>query len=109
MTEASPFDHGAIDEVIHGRIRLGVVAYLSTVEDALFSELRDIVGATDGNLSTHLRRLETAGYVRVTKGFSARKPQTRLALTPAGRRAWHDWLARIEALTAAAHDHGTSS
>ena len=107
MTEASPFDHGGIDEVIHGRIRLGVVAYLSTVEDALFSELRDIVGATDGNLSTHLRRLEAAGYVRVTKTFSVRKPQTRLALTPEGRRAWRDWLGRIEALTRAAQDRET--
>jgi DNA-binding MarR family transcriptional regulator len=107
VTEASPFDHGGIDEVIHGRIRLGVVAYLSTVENALFSELRDIVGATDGNLSTHLRRLEAAGYVRVTKTFSVRKPQTRLALTPEGRRAWRDWLARIEALTRAAQDRET--
>ena len=53
MGEASPFDHNAIDDVIHGRIRLGVVAYLSAVDGALFSELRDKVGATDGNLSAH--------------------------------------------------------
>lgn len=102
MGEESPFDHNAIDEVIHGRIRLGVVAYLSAVESALFGELRDKVGATDGNLSAHLRKLEEAGYVAVAKSFNGRKPQTRLALTPAGRRAWRAWLDRIEHLTRAA-------
>jgi len=102
MGEESPFDHNAIDDVIHGRIRLGVVAYLSAVDSALFSELRDKVGATDGNLSAHLRKLEDAGYVAVEKSFVNRKPQTRLALTAAGRRAWSRWLDRIEALRKAA-------
>ncbi|MEA3046807.1 MAG: hypothetical protein QOJ53_1139 [Sphingomonadales bacterium] len=102
MGEESPFDHNAIDDVIHGRIRLGVVAYLSAVDSALFSELRDKVGATDGNLSAHLRKLEDAGYVAVDKSFVNRKPQTRLALTRAGRKAWREWLDRIEALRNAA-------
>jgi DNA-binding MarR family transcriptional regulator len=98
MAEESPFDHNAIDDVIHGRIRLGVVAYLSAVESALFSELRDKVGATDGNLSAHLRKLEDAGYVRADKSFVNRKPQTRLSLTEAGRKAWAAWLTQMEAL-----------
>jgi DNA-binding MarR family transcriptional regulator len=102
MADDSPFDHNAIDDVIHGRIRLGVVAYLSAVESALFSELRDKVGATDGNLSAHLRKLEDAGYVRVAKSFVNRKPQTRLALTDAGRKAWGEWLDRMEKLRNAA-------
>jgi DNA-binding MarR family transcriptional regulator len=102
MGEDSPFDHNAIDDVIHGRIRLGVVAYLSAVDSASFSELRDKVGATDGNLSAHLRKLEDAGYVAVDKSFVNRKPQTRLALTPAGRAAWSAWLDRITALRQAA-------
>ena len=102
MSEESPFDHNAIDDVIHGRIRLGAVAYLSTVDSALFSELRDKVGATDGNLSAHLRKLEDAGYVRVEKRFVGRKPQTRLSLTEVGRRAWQDWLRRIQTIAAAA-------
>jgi len=97
-----PFDHNGLDEIIHGRIRLGVVAYLSAVESALFGELKDKVGATDGNLSTHLRKLEEAGYVRVEKGFSGRKPQTRIVLSHRGRQAWNKWLAQIETLTAAA-------
>jgi DNA-binding MarR family transcriptional regulator len=98
----NPFDHSAIDEVIHGRIRLGVVAYLASVESALFSELRDKIGATDGNLSTHLRKLEEAGYVAVEKGFAGRKPQTRLVLSRSGREAWDRWLERIEKLARAA-------
>ena len=102
MGEESPFDHNAIDDVIHGRIRLGVVAYLSAVDSALFSELRDKVGATDGNLSAHLRKLEDAGYVSVAKSFVNRKPQTRLALTASGRRAWNAWLTQMEALRKAA-------
>jgi DNA-binding MarR family transcriptional regulator len=102
MADESPFDHNAIDDVIHGRIRLGVVAYLSAVESALFSELRDKVGATDGNLSAHLRKLEDSGYVRADKSFVNRKPQTRLSLTEAGRKAWAAWLNQMEALRKAA-------
>ena len=104
MGDLSPFDHNKLDDVIHGRIRLGVVAYLSAVDSALFGELRDQVGATDGNLSAHLRKLEDAGYVRADKSFVNRKPQTRLSLTPAGRQAWRVWLDRIDALRSAAGD-----
>lgn len=106
MGEANPFDHNAIDDIVHGRIRLGVMAYLSAVESALFPELRDKVGATDGNLSTHLRKLEEAGYVRAAKSFANRKPQTRLSLTPTGRKAWSAWLDHIERLTNAAAKPG---
>ena len=102
MVDANPFDHAAIDDVIHGRIRLGTVAYLSAVNSALFSEVRDKVGATDGNLSAHLRKLEDAGYVQVEKSFVNRRPQTRLALTRAGRNAWSEWLDRMELLRRAA-------
>lgn len=102
MAADNPFDHHGIDDVIHGRIRLGVVAYLSAVDHALFSELRDKVGATDGNLSAHLRKLEDAGYITVDKSFAARKPRTQLALTATGRKAWSAWLHRIEILTTAA-------
>jgi DNA-binding MarR family transcriptional regulator len=99
----NPFDHSGIDDVIHGRIRLGTVAYLSTVQSALFPELRDKMGTTDGNLSTHLRKLEDAGYVSVEKSFANRKPRTRVALTATGRKAWLDWLERMRGLAAAAN------
>ena len=106
MADRTPFDHSAIDEVIHGRIRLGIVAYLSTVESALFTELRDTVGASDGNLSAHLSKLEEAGYVRADKSFVNRKPQTRLSLTAGGRRALARWIDQIERLTRAAANPG---
>lgn len=101
MTE-NPFDHSGLDDVIHGRIRLGAVAYLASVTSASFTELRDKVGATDGNLSAHVAKLEEAGYVAVAKSFVGRKPQTRLTLTDRGRKAWLDWLDRIARLTRAA-------
>ena len=102
----NPFDHSGLDDVIHGRLRLGVVAYLASVDSALFTELRDRVGATDGNLSAHVAKLEEAGYVAVAKSFAGRKPQTRLTLTHRGRTAWYNWLDRIEKLTRAAASTG---
>ena len=102
MSGDNPFDHNDIDDVIHGRLRLGIMAYLSTVNPAIFGELRDRVGATDGNLSTHLRKLEEAGYVDLEKRFVGRRPQTRVHLTEAGRKAWLTWLERMQALMKAA-------
>ena len=89
------FDTGRLDDVIHGKLRLGLMAYLAGVESASFSELKGRTGASDGNLSVHLRKLEEAGYVAVDKRFVNRKPQTRASLTQAGRSAW---LAYLEAL-----------
>ena len=102
MQDDNPFDHNDIDDVIHGRLRLGIMAYLSTVSPAIFGELRDKVGATDGNLSTHLRKLEEAGYVELEKRFVGRRPQTRVHLTEAGRKAWLTGLERMQALMKAA-------
>ncbi len=102
MSEDNPFDHNDIDDVIHGRLRLGVMAYLSAVSPAVFGELRDKVGATDGNLSTHLKKLEEAGYVRQEKRFVGKKPQTRVFLTEKGRKAWIVWIQRMEAIMRAA-------
>jgi len=86
------FDIDDIDEVIHGRVRLGVMAFLSTVEEADFNEIKRRLQATDGNLSVHLRKLEEAGYVAADKSFVGRKPLTRLHLTPEGRTAFVRYL-----------------
>lgn len=102
MSEDNPFDHNDIDDVIHGRLRLGVMAYLSGASPAIFGELRDKVGATDGNLSTHLKKLEEAGYVTQEKRFVGKKPQTRVFLTDKGRKAWILWIQRMEAIMRAA-------
>ena len=100
--QSSPFDHSDIDDVIHGRLRLGVMAYLSTASPAIFGELKSKVGATDGNLSTHLRKLEEAGYIRQEKRFVGKRPQTRVFLTDEGRSAWLAWIDRMQDLMRAA-------
>lgn len=98
----SSFDHTQLDDAIHGRLRLGVMAYLSTVSPAPFLELKAKVNATDGNLSTHLSKLEEAGYVRIEKTFLGKKPHTLVHLTKRGRAAWIDYLNRLQALISAA-------
>ncbi len=94
----SAFDVGRLDDVIHGRMRLGIVAYLATAEEADFNELRNVLNATQGNLSVHLRKLEDAGYVAIEKRFVGRKPQTLVRLSEAGRKAFAEYLAAIAQL-----------
>lgn len=96
MSEA--FDAGALDDVIHGKLRLGIMAYLSAVEAASFNELKTRLDASDGNLSVQLRKLETAGYVMIDKRFTDRKPHTTAALTETGRVAWIDYLDQLRNL-----------
>ena len=89
---ADDFDIERIDEVIHGRLRLGVMAYLASGGSADFNELKARLQASDGNLSVHLRKLEDAGYVTIDKSFVGKKPLTRVSLTEQGRRAFVDYL-----------------
>lgn len=86
------FDISGLDDVIHGRVRLGVVAYLASAEVADFTELKDVLEVTQGNLSIHLRKLEEAGYVSIDKSFVGRKPLTRVRLTETGRAAFGTYL-----------------
>jgi len=86
------FDIERIDEVIHGRLRLGIMAYLATAETADFNALKARLQATDGNLSVHLRKLEEAGYVAIDKSFVGRKPRTTVSMTAAGRKAFIRYL-----------------
>lgn len=94
----SDFDHTEIDRLIHSRIRLSVMAILASVDHARFTFLRDKVNTSDGNLSTHLSRLEDAGYVEAEKTFVERKPLTRYRLTGEGRRAFRAYVDRMETL-----------
>ena len=89
------FDIGGLDEVIHGRLRLGIMAYLADVEVADFTELKTLLDATQGNLSIHLRKLEEAGYVAIDKSFLGRKPLTRARMTETGRAAFAAYLEAI--------------
>ena len=94
------FDIDDIDEVIHGRVRLGIMAFLSGAEAADFNELKAKLQVTDGNLSVHLRKLEEAGYVQIDKSFAGRKPLTRAVLTEAGRTAFVKYLDAMSRLVA---------
>ncbi|WP_201463371.1 winged helix-turn-helix domain-containing protein [Brevundimonas aurantiaca] len=89
---ADDFDISRIDDVIHGRIRLGIMAYLSGADTADFNTLKTRLQTTDGNLSVHLRKLEEAGFVAVTKSFIGRKPLTQARLTEDGRAAFVAYL-----------------
>jgi DNA-binding MarR family transcriptional regulator len=80
-----------IDRVIHSPARLMVMTYLYVVESAEFIFLMRLTGLTWGNLSSHLSKLEEAGYVAVEKEFRGKKPHTMLCLTDEGRAAFREY------------------
>ena len=92
------YDHNAIDELLHSRARLAIVAFLAGASEADFVAIREATKMTDGNASVHLRKLEDAGYVTVRKHFVARKPQSLYALTDAGRKALLSYVSHLESL-----------
>ncbi len=79
------------DQVIHAPARLTVLTYLYVVESADFVFLKNMTGLTWGNLSTHLSRLEEAGYVTIEKEFKGKKPHTMVRLTGKGRAAFREY------------------
>jgi len=93
-----PIDIGRIDDVIHGRVRLGIMTYLANTETADFNELKGALNTTQGNLSVHLSKLEEAGYIEIVKSFLGRKPNTRVRLTRPGRKAFANYLKVIAEL-----------
>ena len=91
MTNSSPTDLPSvkdIDKLIHEPARLMIMSYLYVVESADFLFLMRQTGLTFGNLSSHMTRLENAGYLNVEKEFVGKKPNTKLRLTPLGRQAF---------------------
>ncbi|MEJ0023361.1 MAG: transcriptional regulator [Alphaproteobacteria bacterium] len=86
------FDIEKIDELVHGRVRLGIMALLASAEVADFNTMRDELRTTDGNLSVHLRKLEDGGYIKLEKTFVQRRPLTRARLTKAGKAALARYL-----------------
>ena len=90
-----------LDPVIHAQARLRVMAALSAVRDGdrlAFPRLLEILGMTAGNLSVHLRKLEDAGYIEVTKTHHGRTPATLLCLSRRGRLAFEEYTAAVHAL-----------
>lgn len=90
-----------LDQLIHGRLRLGIISALAVNESLGFTELRDLLKTTDGNLSVHARKLEEAEYLSCKKSFVGRAPHTEFRITPLGRRALRRYLDHMEALIAA--------
>ena len=81
----------SIDKLIHEPARLAIMANLYVVESADFMFLMRRTDLTFGNLSSHLSKLEAAGYIKIEKGFKGRKPHTMIHLTKAGRAAFEDY------------------
>ncbi len=93
-----------LNQLIHERVRLGIVSALAVNGSLTFTSLRDLLGTTDGNLSAHARRLEDAGYVLCKKSFEGRTPRTDYSLTAQGRRALASYLDHMEAIIQATRD-----
>lgn len=89
---------GELDQLIHERLRLGIVSALAVHESLTFTELRELLQTTDGNLSVQARKLEEAGYVTCTKRFEARKPKSIYRLTARGRSALEHYLEKLSEL-----------
>jgi DNA-binding PadR family transcriptional regulator len=87
-----------LDPLIHERLRLGILSALVVQESLSFTELRDLLETTDGNLSVQARRLETAGYVVCDKKFEGRKPKSTYRLSPEGRAALEEYLETLSNL-----------
>ena len=97
---ASSSDIATMDRLIHERSRLAIVSALAANAMLTFNDLKSVLGISDGNLSTHCRKLEDAGYIHCLKGYDGRMPRTEYRLAPEGRQALQDYLGHMEALIA---------
>jgi len=89
------------NEIIHQPVRLRIMAALVALEndsEADFTYLRDLLGVTDGNLGTHLHKLEESGYIAVTKVFIDRKPRTFIGVTASGRKVFQEHVKALESI-----------
>ena len=99
MTDETPSHPAlALNDTVHQRVRLAILAVLSETPECKFSTLRDELNLTDGNLNRHLRVLEEARLLKVTKGYEGRRPCTWLRLTRQGKDALRAELTTLENL-----------
>jgi DNA-binding MarR family transcriptional regulator len=85
-----------LDRVIHEKGRLAIMSLLAASPELSFTELRDALGMTDGNLTTHIRTLQEAGYVSVAKTYQNNRPLTTCILTAKGRKAFVEYINLLE-------------
>lgn len=96
MKSDKKFSYKNLDSVFHSRIRLAIAAILIRQEDADFVTIKKSIDATDGNMTTHITKLEEAGYLKVTKSIENNKPVTRYSLTAEGKKAFQDYLDQLK-------------
>ncbi len=87
-----------LDKIIHDRTRLGLISALAANEKLSFTEVKNMLNTTDGNISVHARKLEEAGYITSEKSFKGRMPLTEYSITKDGRNALTRYLDHMEAL-----------
>jgi DNA-binding MarR family transcriptional regulator len=85
-----------LDRVIHEKGRLAIMSMLAASPELSFTELRNVLSMTDGNVTTHIRALQQEGYVAVAKSYQNRRPLTTCSLTPAGRKAFAEYVNLLE-------------
>jgi DNA-binding MarR family transcriptional regulator len=85
-----------LDPLIHAPVRLAILTVLLAVKEADFNYLKEATQTSDGNLSTHLSRLEQAGYVRILKSFAGKKPRTTCSMTQKGLAAYQEYIVNLE-------------
>lgn len=85
-----------LDRVIHEKGRLAIMSLLAASPELSFTEMRDTLQMTDGNFTTHLRTLQEAGYVAVTKSFRGGRPLTTCSLTSGGKKAFSNYISLLE-------------
>jgi DNA-binding MarR family transcriptional regulator len=85
-----------LDRVIHEKGRLAIMSMLAANPELSFTELRDSLSMTDGNLTTHIRTLQEAGFLSVTKSYQKNRPLTTCALTTVGRAAFTQYINLLE-------------
>ena len=92
----NPEPYLQLDRVIHEKGRLAIMSMLAAAPELSFTELRDALGMTDGNLTTHIRALQEEGYLAVAKSYQNRRPLTTCSLTPPGRKAFAGYINLLE-------------
>ena len=90
------FNPSEVNKLIHAHIRLGIMTILSSAKKVNFIYLREKLDVTDGNLSSHMEKLEKAGYVNVKKSFVDKKPNTVYSITEKGKKAFRSYLEHLE-------------
>lgn len=85
-----------LDPLLHSQLRLSIVSTLLTVKEADFNHIKDITGATSGNISIQIKKLQQAGYIKVKKSFKNNYPNTTISITDKGREAFENYVSHLK-------------